>query len=209
MKFKLAVFDMDGVFVDVNSSWAYVHGRFGVDNTDNLNQYLNGEIDYRELLKRDSNLWGRRHVSEIKTILSELKLIDGSEHTIRELRKRGYIIVLLSAGVHFLAEQIDETLKFDYLYANKVCFDENGFLNGRIEPMVELLKKDHVLEKILLDLNINPEECVAIGDSEYEIPIFNLVGLSIAFNTESQKLKETAKIVVENKDLREVLKYLN
>jgi phosphoserine phosphatase len=209
MKFKIAVFDMDGVFVDVNSSWAYVHQKFGVDNADNLNLYLNGEIDYRELLKRDAKLWGRRHISELKTILNELKLIECSEHTIFELRKRGYKIVLLSAGVYFLAEIINEVMHFDRFYANKVCFDENGYLNGRVEPMVELLKKDVILKKILFDLKIKPEECVAIGDSEYEIPVFNLVGLSIAFNTKSEKVKDSVEIVVENKDLREVLKYLD
>ena len=40
---------MDGVLVDVGSSWKFVHREFGTDNEDNLRKYVDGEIDYFEL----------------------------------------------------------------------------------------------------------------------------------------------------------------
>ena len=37
---KMIVFDMDGVLVDIESSWEFVHKAFKVDGNENLEKYL-------------------------------------------------------------------------------------------------------------------------------------------------------------------------
>ncbi len=42
-----------------------------------------------------------------------------------------------------------------------------------------------------------------------DIEIAKLAGFSIAFNSKSEELNEVSDVVIEKKDLREILEYLN
>ena len=72
MGLKLIVFDLDGVLVDVMSSWAFVHEHYGVNNDTSLEAYLSGEIDDHEFMRLDIALWldikKKLHISEIREI---------------------------------------------------------------------------------------------------------------------------------------------
>ena len=37
---KMVVFDMDGVLVDIDSSWQLIHKAFNADNEENFQRYL-------------------------------------------------------------------------------------------------------------------------------------------------------------------------
>jgi phosphoserine phosphatase len=52
------------------------------------------------------------------------------------------------------------------------------------------------------------KECVAVGDDETMVPLFEKVGLSIAFNPCSKNVEEHAKIVVKSNSLLDVLPYI-
>jgi phosphoglycolate phosphatase (TIGR01487 family) len=52
------------------------------------------------------------------------------------------------------------------------------------------------LKKALSILDIDPEYTVAIGDSETDIPMFNMCGYSIALNHAKENVKARAKYVV-------------
>jgi phosphoserine phosphatase len=58
------------------------------------------------------------------------------------------------------------------------------------------------------DLNINCSECCYVGDGINDISIFREVGLSIAFNATKEEVRKSAKVAIDKKDLREILKYL-
>ena len=55
------------------------------------------------------------------------------------------------------------------------------------------------LKKALSILDIDPEYTVAIGDSETDIPMFNMCGYSIALNHAKENVKERAKYVVNGR----------
>ena len=48
---------MDGVLTDIMSSWKYVHDYFGTCNDQSVDDYLKGEIDDLEFIRRDVSLW--------------------------------------------------------------------------------------------------------------------------------------------------------
>jgi phosphoserine phosphatase len=74
MPHKLVVLDMDGVHVDIDSSWVWVHDHFKVQNKRAVQEYLRGKIDDIELMEKDIELWRKRkeniHISFIEEILS-------------------------------------------------------------------------------------------------------------------------------------------
>jgi phosphoserine phosphatase len=59
-----------------------------------------------------------------------------------------------------------------------------------------------------LKRNFSLAECAVVGDSSYDIPMFKKVGLSIAFNSDEKNVQKSADIVIENKDLQEILPFL-
>jgi len=60
--------------------------------------------------------------------------------------------------------------------------------------------KAHALEIVLKDLSIEPEETIAIGDSESDIGMFQLAGLGIAMRNAPDEVKREALHVAPSKD---------
>lgn len=204
---KIVIFDMDGVLVDIDSSWQFVHRLFHVDSSENLDKYLRGEIDYKEFMRRDIRLWGVIHIDQIKNILDKAPLMKGAKEVVHNLKKTGYKTAIISAGISILAERIQKELGINYTFANRLKVDENGVLTGEGEEIVNLLNKVTVLRRLALEERTTPRCCAIVGDSVFDIPLFKEAGLSIAFNATDEGVKEAADVVVEHKDLRKILPY--
>ena len=69
-------------------------------------------------------------------------------------------------------------------------------------------KKAEALKQIAKREKIRLEECVFVGDYLNDIKIIREAGLGIAFNCQHDELKKISDVVIEKKDLREVLKYI-
>jgi phosphoserine phosphatase len=199
---------MDGVLVDIESSWSCIHNAFKVAKNDNLSRYLKGEIDFRELMRRDISLWGRVNLSAVERILGAIPIMKGAKETMLELRKAGCKTVIISAGISILADRIKRTLGMDYSLANGLAADENGVLTGEGQGVVPLLEKASVLKNFATEHQTALDDFAAIGDSRYDIPIFEEVGLGIAFNSSSEEVQQKADVVVKGKDLRKVLPHI-
>jgi phosphoserine phosphatase len=205
---KVVVFDMDGVLVDVRSSWQFVHEAFGKDNATNLEKYRDGRMTYSQLVRSDIALWGHARLSKIRSILQKAPIMPGARKTLRCLRNGGVKTVLLSAGISILAERLQSTLKIDKIVANEVLADQRGFLTGEGIVRVSLLEKLQALEELSTEDGFSLAECAVVGDSSYDIPMFKRVASSIAFNSDEENVRKSAEIVIDTKDLREILPYL-
>ena len=201
---------MDGVLTEEASSWRVIHECFGVDNTQNLNDYLNGKIDYEEFMRRDIALWpNKTHISQIEKILSKVKLSSGTKEIIKNLRAKGYQrIGIISAGLDILTNKIGHELSLDYISANGLKVDKNGFLTGEGICRVDLLKKDRVLIDLAKRTRVPLSNFIAIGDSKYDISMLKIAGFAIAFNPKDEEIKKVADVVVEGNDIRKILDYV-
>jgi len=208
MKYQVVVFDMDGVLVKEDSSWITVHNYFKVNNRDSFKKYLNGEIDYCEFMKRDIALWPRVNIKTIEQIFNKTQPIAGAKDVIEELKARGFITALVSAGIDVLANKINRDLNLDYVFANKLNIDKEGNLIGTGQCKVELLRKDLVVTNLSRQLNIPLTKFVAIGDSKYDISMFKVVGLSIAFHPKDKEVKRYADISLKSGKFTKILNYL-
>ncbi len=208
-KMKMVVFDLDGVLVDIDSSWKMIHKAFGVDNEVNFQKHLKKEIDFEEFMRSDIRLWNKPKIDKIKKILNRAPLMSGAIETVKELKKAGYKIAIISSGISILAERVKEELGIDYAYSNKLLVGSDGRLTGEGVEEVSLLKKNIVLKKMSETEGIDSKQCVTIGDSKYDIPLFINSGLSIAFNPKDDLVREAADLVIEGTDLRKILPWLS
>ncbi len=205
---KLVVFDLEGVLVDIDSSWQLVHRAFGTDNEENFQRYLRGEIDYREFMRTEIGLWGRANITQIKNILDEAPLMDSAPRVVEELKKAGCKTAIITSGISILADRVREMLKIDHSYAIRLLTDERGQLSGESEEVIDLSNKGEVLKRLAEEEDVSLKQCALIGGSGFDISLFKEVGLSITFNTRDEKVREAADLVIEDKDLGKVLPWL-
>jgi len=209
--FELAVFDMDGVLVDVESSWVWVHDYFDVNNDHSLELYLNGEIDDLEFIRRDIELWKNKDKDltkdNIKSILSDVPVMDGYKKCLEHLKEKQYKTAIISGGLKPLAEQIGSEY-FDIIKANDLQ-ERKGKLSGEGVLEVQLKDKGSAFKELLHDLNIKPEKCVAVGNSFIDSPMLEKAGLGIAFDPADSKVKKAADIIVEEKNLCKILDHIS
>ena len=209
---RLVVFDMDGVLADVESSWVFVHQRFGVNNEQSLHAYLRGEIDDLEFIRRDIALWRKKRAgideSAIARILDEVPLMSGAKETVAGLKKKGYRTAIVSAGIALLADRISRECGIDMYLANGLRTLPSGVLTGEGILNVKLMDKGEAVVKTADTLGVRLGDTVSVGNSRYDVTMFERTGTSVAFHPSDDYVRAHAKIVVEEGDLTMILKYL-
>jgi phosphoserine phosphatase len=208
MKYKAIAFDMDGVLIENHSSWIAIHNYFGIPDTPYMNDYLSGRIDYPEFMRKDIALWPKTTIDVIENILQDLKYMKGAKEVCAAIKKMGMRLVLISAGINILAKKVGNELGFDHVFSNGLEVGSDGFLTGNGIFGVDLIRKDKILDKLSIELGISLNEFVAVGDSVYDISMLKKAGLSIAFNSKSEELKKIAKVIVEGKNLSNILNHI-
>lgn len=209
---KLVVFDMDGVLTDTYSSWKYVHEYFNTNNDKSVDEYLKGNIDDLEFIRRDVNLWKEngRFISKdkLEMILSDIPLMNGAEGCIKELRKKNVKTAIVSAGLETLAEKVGRVLGVDFVFSNGLEVDSDGFFTGNGVLGVRLMYKDLNVLDLSKRLGISLDEVVSVGNSCFDIPMFEVSGLGVAFNADDDCVRDAADVVIDEKDLFCVVDFL-
>jgi len=206
--YELVVFDMDGVLVDVHSSWAFVHDHFDVSNDHSLEAYLNGEIDDLEFIRRDIALWKQKKEgiskSDLKKILKNVPIMPGYEDCLECFKEDGFKTAIISGGLKPLALMIGKDY-FDHIKANDVDTDGKK-LNGEGILEVPLNDKGKVFDELIRQLDISPEKTVSVGNSFIDAPMLERSGLGISFDPADEKVRYAADMVITEKDLTKVWK---
>lgn len=197
--FKVIAFDVDGTLVSEKSSWITLHKYFksDVQAKKHLASYNAGDIDYPTFMRWDIGLWPKPlHVDQIKSVLHTYTLAPDANPVIDELKKK-YEVVLISAGIDFLVEDVARKLGIKHSIANGIEINKKGLVTGDGIFNVDLSHKEIAMKSLLSGLNCTPKDCIAVGDSVYDESFLNSAGLSIAKGSKSS-LKEKANYAVEN-----------
>lgn len=211
MEFELVAFDMDGTLVEEVSCWSKIHKEFDVlkDANKNFQAWNDGEIEYKEFMRRDIQLWNPNpHISEIKEILSDYRVFPEAVRTIEKIQEQGYETVIISGGIDVLAKKVAEDLNISHVRANGLETDDDGYLTGGEIFRVDPLKKDEVLIELAEELGIGTEKCVGVGNSIYDNSLFEGSGLGIAVG-EGDGVERAADVVISNfENYDRILDYL-
>jgi phosphoserine phosphatase len=211
-KLELVVFDMDGVLTDIISSWKYIHDYFNTTNEKSVDDYVKGKIDDKEFIRRDADLWkvnGKPLKKEkLDKILLEVPIMDGAKKTIDFLKNNNVRTAIVSAGLDILANRVADYIGIDFVYANGIKVDKYGYLNGDGVVNVKLRYKEETVRRLAKKMCIPLNRVASVGNSCFDIPMFEITGLSIAFNPEDNCARDAASFIVEGKNLIKILPIL-
>ena len=199
---------MDGTLLTEKSSWWKLHRYFGTYrlSLENLKDYEQGRITYDEFMRRDIASWKPRpHISTIKRILLDYNFTPNAKCVTSVLKRRKYHIALITTGLDILATAVASELHIPYVLANGLVVNNNGYLTNKAIFKVDLLEKEKAFNKLIARIGITGDQCIAVGDSKYDINFLKSAGLGIAFNADKD-LKTAADIVIT--DLKELLNFV-
>lgn len=205
--FKLALFDLDGTLTKERSAWEYIHRRLGVweGYADKFQEaFLRGEITYERFCQLDAEIWKGMKVADLERILKEIPFHDGLEDLLEYLRSRGMKLGIISSGLSLLADWVGKKYGFDYTVANELGVAD-GCLTGEIKINVHYDRKGAWVQDAKRQFNARNDEVLAIGDSTGDIDMFQMSGLSIAFNPLSPRVESLTTFSIHSKDLRDLI----
>jgi phosphoserine phosphatase len=203
--FKTVCFDLDGTLLPNNSVSLWLAQRMGhgPEMQRLEDRFLSGEIS--NLVIADATaLWFRgRHTGEIWDLLAMARWIDGVQPTIAALRARGLSVILGTITWRIAGEFLRARHGFDDVSGTEMEIRDD-VLTGRVTRYFDEFDKRRFVENFCRAQGVSLEECVAIGDSRSDIPLFREVGLAIAFNG-TPAARAAAHVSVDGPDLTAVL----
>ena len=208
MPFKAVAFDLDGTLLVEKSSWYKLHEYFGTkeQSIHHMKLYEKGQITYAEFMRLDIGLWNPRpHISIIESVLESYHLTPNSKLVINILKQKGYSLFIVTTAPSILATKVAIELDISYVASNEFVFDENGYLKQNAVFNVDLMKKDQAFDRLLKKVGLDCKDCIAVGDTKYDLPFLNRAGLGIAFQPD-EILRGKAEFIID--DMRELLPFI-
>jgi len=182
--FGLLVMDMDSTLISIEciDEIADMH-QLKPQVAEITEAAMRGEIDFSESLRRRVALLEGLDEGALQRVYDErLKLNPGAEHMIETLRQHGVKTLLVSGGFVFFTERLKARLGLDFTHANTLEIAD-GKLTGKVlGHIVDGQGKAEWLVNVRDELELRPEQVIAMGDGANDLKMMAQAGVSIAYH---------------------------
>ncbi len=211
---KLAVFDMDGTLIK---------GRLI-----NILSKRHNTIREVKKIQSDGSLFGYQKTIKIAKLLSgmpaediessvdALPLMKNSRYIISALKKKGYIIGIITDSYDIAAIRLLKRLDLDFFAANTLEVKEGRITGNVIPPLgwekinchckISVCKKFH-LQLFTKKYGVSPQNTIAIGDTCNDLCMLQYAGIGVGFMPKDNHIKKFNNII-NKPDLSKILEYV-
>ena len=202
---RLCVFDFDSTLMDGETIDFFAEALgIGEKVAAITARAMNGEIDFFESLQARVKLLKGLDVETVEKISRNLPYMPGAKETIAALKEQGITVVCFSGGFRTATDYAKGVLGFDADFSNAL-HAKDGKLTGEVGgDMMFNWSKGDMLVRLQSLLKVTPEETMVVGDGANDLSMFKYAGTRVAFCAKAV-LKKEANIIIETKDLCEIL----
>ena len=202
---KLAVFDFDSTLMDGETIDFFAEELgIGEEVSRITEEAMSGRLDFFESLQRRVGLLKGLDYSIVEKISHNLPYMNGAQETIAELKSRGMKVICFSGGFRSATGYAKNILGYDADFSN-VLHQKDGKLTGLVGgDMMFNFSKGDMLVRLQNILGVSENETLVCGDGANDLSMFAHAGSRVAFCAR-EILRKEANIVIETKDLRQIL----
>ena len=223
-KQKFAVFDVDGTIFRSSLFIQLVEAmvREGVFPKEAKGEY---DEQYKEWQEREGG-YSEYIAAMIKTFYKHIKgvhygifadisrqvVAEQSKHTYRytrelvqQLKSDGYYLLAISHSPKTILDEFCPTLGFDKSYGVVYDIGPEDKLTGKVVDEHLIMNKANILKRAIEREGLTTEGSIAVGDTESDVSMLEMVEHPICFNPNSALYKQARvrnwEVIVERKDV--------
>jgi phosphoserine phosphatase len=143
-------------------------------------------------------------LQDILSEISKVEMIRNVRETVDKLLGLGLQVILTTDNPDFLCQYLVERFAFNGFVSSKVAV-KNGVITDEIEPLPD---KRLGIRKYCAWMSIPLSKVMHVGDGPNDVPVFRVVGYSIAINTNIDKVRKAASHQIETDNLLDVYEHV-
>ena len=210
-QFKLIAFDMDSTLINIEciDEIADAAGR-KAEVSAITEAAMRGEItDFKESLRRRvALLKGVPQEALDDVFTNRLRLNPGAKELVDRCKQHGLKVLLVSGGFTFFADRVRQMLNIDFTRSN-ILEIVDGLLTGRLVDqdwgdICDGAEKRKKLLETCAEMEIKPEQTIAMGDGANDLLMMGVAGLSVAYHAKP-KVREQAMVSIQEGGLDRLL----
>ncbi len=205
-RWRLACFDLDGTLTRGTTVSQHLADRLGhgVLMAELERRYAIGEISNSVVAEETGRSYRGIPLPELVEKLGDIPCIEGIDSTLTTLRERGIKCLLGTVTGSFAAEEFGRRHGFAAVSGTEIELDSVGIPTGEVKHHFDEWDKLEFVRSYCKVNDVDLAECIAVGDSRSDIPLFEAVGFSVALNATPQA-REAASVSLDTEDLTDVL----
>jgi phosphoserine phosphatase len=166
---------------------------------------MRGELDFAQALNcRVALLKGLREETLDEVYSGRISIMPGAKSLVRTMKAHGAHTALVSGGFTHFTRRIAEVVGFDTEQANRLCL-KDGRLTGIVEePILGREAKLEALERHARELDLAPDETMAVGDGANDLAMIARAGLGVAYRAKPIVAAQ-AKASIRHSNLKALL----
>lgn len=196
MPYKLVCFDFDHTLTQGKTAAEHVSDLLGcsadVDNAEDM--FRNGRMTTSEFTDAMAHTFAGRTIDEIENHMLSIPLVSEISSTVTWLKARGLRVVINTVGFRDLLVPIGKHYGFDCVSGAQLE-QSNGCFTGEVDAYFPLEDKIKFARDQAAIVGARLSEVIAVGDGLSDLPLFQNVGRSIAFNAPDEVSKTTHAVI--------------
>lgn len=206
---RIVSFDLDGTLLPETTVSVLTARHLGYEaELRSLEErYRRHEISNTHVADASGGWYEGVRLAEIERQLDEAPWIDGLDPTVTALRERGSHVLLGTVTWKFAAEILGQWHGFDAVSGTEMGVT-GGVLTGEVTRHFDEHDKLAFVREYCETVGASLSDCVAVGDSRSDVPLFEQAGFSIAVNA-TPDARGAADVHIETDDLGDVLRAIS